>query len=187
MAPGTRSPEAARRSKAVPQGFATILQSTVLEFSTANPMVLLLLVGAAFICWTQPGTLQQLRGGAGRLAMSKARPAEGRPERRRAGFTSATWRVPHAPVQPRPITAAWAALASHIGLAFDVGGSCGWACWCGSCASTASRKARRKRRGRPPCASGMRCSTSTSRETRDPVGRGGDLSKARAERTTPQR
>jgi hypothetical protein len=41
----------------------------VLEFSTANPRMILLLVGAVFVCWTQPGTLQHLRGGAGRLAM----------------------------------------------------------------------------------------------------------------------
>lgn len=67
--PTKRSREAARRSKAIPEDFATILQSTVLEFSTANPRMILLLVGAVFICWTQPGTLQQLRGGAGRLAM----------------------------------------------------------------------------------------------------------------------
>ena len=166
--PVKRSPEAARRSKAAPQDFATILQSTVLEFSTANPRMILLLVGAAFICWTQPGTLQQLRGGAGRLAMSKSRgPRLGSArEVTRQQASPAPERVPYAPASPGQ-SAAWAALASsHIALAFVVGGSCGWACWCGSCASTASRKARRKRRGRPPCASGMRCSTSTNRNSR---------------------
>ena len=184
--PVKRSPEAARRSKAAPQDFATILQSTVLEFSTANPRMILLLVGAAFICWTQPGTLQQLRGGAGRLVMSKSRgPRLGSArEVTRQQASPAPERVPYAPASPGQ-SAAWAALASsHIALAFVVGGSCGWACWCGSCASTASRKARRKRRGRPPCASGMRCSTSTNRNSRP--GRK-TSEKARAERKTPQR
>jgi hypothetical protein len=52
-----RSREAARRSKAIPEDFATILQSTVLEFSTANPRMILLLVvilafGTCFgTCW----------------------------------------------------------------------------------------------------------------------------------------
>ena len=57
------------------------MQSTVLEFSTASPMMLLLLAGGAFICWTNPAMLQQLRGGAGRLAMSIARPPDVRLEK----------------------------------------------------------------------------------------------------------
>ena len=67
--PAKRRSEAARRSKEVPQDLTqdvgTILQSTVLEHSTASPLMILLLAGASYVCWTQPGTLQQLRGSTG--------------------------------------------------------------------------------------------------------------------------
>lgn len=63
--PAKRRSEAARRSKEISPDLGTVLQSTVLEHSTASPIMILLLVGASYVCWTQPGTLQQLRGGAG--------------------------------------------------------------------------------------------------------------------------
>eukprot|EP00321_Phaeocystis_globosa_P001615 CAMPEP_0118814856 /NCGR_PEP_ID=MMETSP1162-20130426/3822_1 /TAXON_ID=33656 /ORGANISM="Phaeocystis Sp, Strain CCMP2710" /LENGTH=106 /DNA_ID=CAMNT_0006744779 /DNA_START=65 /DNA_END=385 /DNA_ORIENTATION=- len=62
-----RRSEAARRPREIPPDLVTVLQSAVLEHSTASPMMILLLVGAFYVCWTQPGTLQQLRGGAGCL------------------------------------------------------------------------------------------------------------------------
>ena len=62
-----RRSEAVRRPKEIPPDLVTVLQSAVLEHSTASPMMILLLVGASYVCWTQPGTLQQLRGGAGCL------------------------------------------------------------------------------------------------------------------------
>lgn len=60
-----RSEEGRSRAPPGPAALSSVVQSTVLDFSTANPMMLLLLTGAAFICWTNPGLLTAVRGGAG--------------------------------------------------------------------------------------------------------------------------
>ena len=109
--PAKRRSEAARRSKEVPQDLTqdvgTILQSTVLEHSTASPLMILLLVGASYVCWTQPETLQQLRGGTGCGSFVERIPRrEVEPENRRR-------RTRASPGQFSCVCA-WATLASHI-------------------------------------------------------------------------